>query len=292
MPSNPTLIVFGAGGQLGQALSQVAVPSGWARRELTRADVDVTDRRAVADALTGINSGVVVNAAAYNAVDKAETEPEQAMAINRDGAAIVASEASRRGLLTVHVSTDAVFGDGKRSPYVEDDPVSPLSAYAASKAAGEVEVMGLPGASVLRTAWLFSARGKSFVRTILGLALARDELKVIDDQLGSPTAADQLARTLVRVSANLLDGVEGGLFHAAGSVPSTWFGLASAALAEAASQGAKVARVLPIPASEYPLPARRSPYAVMDSGRLCRVHGVDPMDWRQAMPSVIRQLLS
>lgn len=276
---------------MGQALSPILLPPSWRRLELTRADVDVTDHRAVAEALVGINSGVVINAAAYNAVDQAETEPNRAFAINRDGAGIVAAESSRRGLVTIHISTDAVFDGAKGTPYTEDDPPSPLSVYAASKAAGEAEVRGLPRTCVLRTAWLFSARGKSFVRTILGLGLAREELRVIDDQIGSPTAADQLAVTLIQVARNLLDGGTFGLFHAAGSTPATWFGLASAALAEAAAQGAKVARIRPIPTTEYPLPAKRPPYAVMDSSRLGRIHGSAHMDWRQAMPGVIRRLL-
>jgi dTDP-4-dehydrorhamnose reductase len=291
MANEPLMVVFGADGQLGRALAETPLPAGWRLRGLARGDADITDSARVDEALSGITGGLVVNVAAYTAVDRAESEPAAAFAINRDGAGIVAAAAARRKLPVLHISTDAVFDGSKQSPYVEDDAAAPLSVYSASKLAGEAEVLAHPRSLVLRTAWLFSAQGKSFVRTILGLARQRDELGVVDDQLGSPTPAGGVAAAIMALAPRLRDGDGFGLFHYGGVDAASWYDLAAAVLAEAASQGAKVARLRPIPTSAYPTPARRPAYAVLSSARIEAVHGILPPPWRLALPEVVARLL-
>ncbi len=292
MAAEPVLAVFGTTGQLGRALAETAPPPGWRRLDLGRAQADITDPAAVAAALAGIDCGVVVNAAAYTAVDRAESEPEAAFAVNRDGAGIVAAEAARRGLPLIHVSTDYVLDGAKATDYTEDDPPAPLSVYGASKAAGECAVRSRTAHCVIvRTAWLFGAHGRNFVRTILDLARRRELLTVVDDQVGCPTVAGDLAAAIVALAPRLLDGDGFGLFNCAGAEAASWYGLAQSVLAEAEARGIRVARLQPIPTTAYPLPARRPARSVLCCDRLAAVHGLRLPSWRQALGGVVERLL-
>lgn len=284
------ILLLGKDGQVGWELQRALAPLG----ELiacNRHEADLEQSETLRQLVRNTMPQIVVNAAAYTAVDRAESEPDAAYAINRDGAGIVAEEATRRGLPVIHVSTDSVFSGDKRAPYLETDPPAPLSAYGRSKLAGEERVLACHRSCVVRTAWLFSAQGKSFVRTILGLALDREELRIVHDQTGSPTAAPDLAATLVAMAPRLLDGEGYGLFHCAGDEPATWFELASAAIAEAESQGAKVARLTPITTQDYPLPAPRAAYAVLDSTLIRRTHATPRLSWRSSLPRIVARLL-
>jgi len=297
METTPTLVVFGGGGQLGRALAALPPPLGWRRLDIPRDRADITDAAAVAAALAGIEAGLVVNAAAFTAVDRAEAEAEAAFRVNRDGAANVAAAAAARGLACLHVSTDYVFDGAKRAPYVETDATAPLSVYGASKLAGELAVAQAASRHViLRTSWLFGAEGRNFARTILGLARCRDELGIVDDQLGCPTAAGDLAAAILAMAPRLAEAPAGdpafGLFHCCGDRPVTWYGFAQAVLAEAAALGIKVARLRPITTADYPLPARRPPYSVLSTTRLAAVHGIDGLNWRRAVGEYVPRYLA
>ncbi len=289
----PSLILFGAHGQLGQCLAETALPAGWRLEAVPRARADITDAAAVAAALAACpDGGAVVNAAAYTAVDKAESEPEAAFAINRDGAAHVAAAAAAAGLPLIHISTDYVYDGEKRSPYQEDDAVAPRSVYGASKLAGEQAVRAAtPRHVILRTAWLFSPHGHNFLKTMLRLGQERDRLTVVDDQTGCPTAATDLAAAIAALAPRLAADRGFGTFHYAGDDPVTWCGFARAILAGAARRGRRVAEVAAIPGSAYPTPACRPAYSVLSCRRLLETHGIAPSDWRAALDRHLDRLL-
>ena len=278
----PALVVFGAKGLLGREL---IAPKGW---RLVTPDADITDASRVAAALDGTQTGVVVNAAAYTAVDKAESEPAAAFAVNRDGAGHIAVEAAGRGLAMIHVSTDYVFSGTGDRPLTEDDPVAPLSVYGASKLAGEAAVRTHhPRAVTLRTAWLFGIHGPCFPKTILRHLRAKDHVGVIDDQTGCPTPAAALAAAITRIAQRVHDRPVGdpgfGLFHFAGQPPTTWCGFTQAIADGAAERGIRVGAVRPITTADYPLPAKRPAFAPLDCSRILAIHGLAAPDWRDGL---------
>jgi dTDP-4-dehydrorhamnose reductase len=257
-------LVTGAGGQLGRALLRRL---GGAGVGLPHAELPIEDAAAVARALDAHRPDRVVNAAAYTQVDRAESEPGIAFAANRDGAAHVARACAARGIRLVHLSTDYVF-DGTRPSWREDDPTGPLNVYGRSKLAGEQAVLDAhPGALVVRTSWLFSRDGANFVTTMLRLARQRPVLRVVADQRGCPTHADDLARALLALEAT-------GVVHFAGDGPTTWHGFATAIFAAARLE----VTIEPIATSDYPTPARRPMSSVLDTSR-ARALGVVPAPW-------------
>jgi dTDP-4-dehydrorhamnose reductase len=287
-----TLVVFGANGQLGRCLAETPLPEGWRLIGFGHGAADILDPAAVAAALKGIDQGVVVNAAAYTAVDKAESEPDAAFALNRDGAGIVAAAAATAGLPVIHVSTDYVFDGSKTSPWTEDDPVAPLSVYGASKLAGEIAVRGAnPRHAILRTSWLFSVHGANFLKTMLRLGAERPLLKVVADQHGCPTAAEDLAAIIVAIASHLAEGQGFGTFHCTGDEPTTWCGFAAAIMDSARKRGRQMAEVQPIPTADYPTPAVRPAYSVLSCLRLAEVHGVAAPPWRRAIEHCLDVLL-
>ncbi len=193
-----TLVVLGAGGQVGRELAELARAQGLAVRALARSEVDITDAAAVAEAVRGAD--FVANCAAYTAVDKAETERDRAFAVNATGPGVIARACTEMGAALLHISTDYVFrGDGDR-PWREDDPIAPLSVYGESKAAGEAAVRAaLPRHVILRTAWVFAAHGSNFVRTMLRLGAERPELRIVADQHGGPTPAAAIAAAILAI---------------------------------------------------------------------------------------------
>jgi dTDP-4-dehydrorhamnose reductase len=280
---NTALLVTGAGGQLGADLLRVA---GAAARGLTRAELDVTDPAAVeaavggwaATARPGGRRLVCVNAAAYTAVDAAETDAARAHAVNADGPAHLAACCARHGVLLVHVSTDYVFPGNATRPYPVDAPTGPASVYGASKLAGERAVLSATGqAWVVRTAWVYGQTGGNFVKTIARLERSRPTLSVVDDQRGSPTWSADLARGLVALAGS---DAPFGVYHCTSGGDTTWFGLARAVFEEL---GADPERVGPTSTGAFPRPAPRPAYSVLSTAAWQQA-GLPPLPhWRDAL---------
>ena len=293
----PRLLVLGAGGQVGQEALVAAQAVGVHVVGLDRADLDVTDRSAVRSAVRAFgkagDGGAVLNLAAYTAVDRAEAETEAARAVNRDGAAWVAEACAESGLPLVHVSTDYVFDGTKGAPYMPDDPVAPLGAYGRTKAEGEAAVRDALGRHlIVRTAWVVSARGHNFVRTMHRLAGERERLTVVADQHGHPTPADALAAHLVALAARAGAGeaLPWGTLHLAGTPLATWHEVATAVVDEARRLGpVRVQSVEPIPTSAYPTPAARPPRVELDM-RTAHALGLAPIDWRDGVVRAVAAL--
>ena len=288
----PTLVIFGVRGQLGRAMAALPVPKGWDRLLLARPEVDVTDPLAVDAALEKIAYGVVVNATAYTAVDKAETECELAYAVNRGGARHVALAAARNDLPVVHVSTDFVFDGRKDGPYTEDDPVAPLSIYGASKLAGEQALAGAnPRHVTLRTAWVFSRHGSCFPRAIYNALKSRPEVAVVDDQIGCPTAAEHLAEIITAIAPKLLDRKQEdplfGLYHLAGQPVLSRHDFALAIAAEMKKQGVAAGKVVPRKTDPDAPGAQRPANSALSTDRFTAAFGLGAPDWRAILPDCV-----
>ncbi len=273
------VVVTGGEGQLGRALAREA-PEGWDLRVLPRSRLDVTDPEEVRAVLGSLRPQWVVNAAAYTRVDQAEAEPERAAAVNRDGARHVAEACAAVGARMVQVSTDYVFDGTKGSPYRPDDPPNPVNTYGRTKLEGERAVLDVLGdrACVLRTAWVYSVEGPSFLTTMLRLLPERDELRVVEDQIGTPTSAVSLARAVVRIVERGVAGVH----HWTDAGVASWYDFAVAIAEELHARGRlpRMPRIAPIPTSAYPTPARRPPYSVLDKTTTREALGLEPAHWR------------
>jgi dTDP-4-dehydrorhamnose reductase len=289
------VVVFGADGQVGRELVSQTWPDGLRALGLDRPGVDITDRIAVGRALARLRPPLVVNAAAYTAVDKAEQDSDRAWAANRDGAANLAAACAAQSIPLIHLSTDYVFDGTKAGPYVETDPVSPLGVYGASKQAGEAAIRErLAHHVILRTAWVFGVHGGNFVKTMLRLGAERPELGIVADQRGCPTEAAEIAQAIARIAASLLRGPGPeafGTFHFAGQPPTTWHGFAEAIFRRAAAAGRKVPALRAIATADYPTPARRPANSVLASDKLTRVYGIAPCDWQAALDRVLGRLI-
>jgi dTDP-4-dehydrorhamnose reductase len=257
------LLVTGAAGMLGQDLVAAGRSAGHEVLALARAELDIADRGAVDDAIGAADADVVVNCAAWTNVDGAETSPDDALAINGDGAGNVARAAAAAGAWTIHISSDYVFDGTKRSPYVESDVVGPMSSYGRSKLAGEREVaMEAPDShTIVRSSWLFGAFGPCFPATILRLAGERDELMVVDDQVGCPTFTGHLAAAVVDLAARPARPV--GIVHVAGGGDCSWYEFAREIVARAGVS----CEVRPCSTAQMPRPAKRPAYSVLRSER-------------------------
>lgn len=279
--ANPTRhLVTGAGGMLGADLLRTL--QGREVTALTRAQLDVTDRAAVREAVRGHD--VVINAAAYTKVDDAETHEDEAYAVNALGTQNLAIAAAAEGAKLVTISTDYVFDGAATSPYSEDAPRDPINAYGRTKAAGEEFAIAAhpDGTYVVRTAWLYGADGPNFARTMLRLAESNEILSVVDDQLGQPTWTGDLARQIV----TMLDaGVPAGIYHGTNSGETTWFGFARAVFSAA---GLNPDRVTPTDSSRFVRPAPRPSYSVLGHAAWKAV-GLEPMrDWNEALADAAR----
>jgi dTDP-4-dehydrorhamnose reductase len=283
------ILVIGRSGQLARALAEATWPAGIALASLSRAEIDLARPAGVAAAVAAEKPDLVINAAAYTAVDKAESEPELAFAVNRDGPAALAEACLALGAPLIHVSTDYVFDGAKRGPYVEEDPVHPVSVYGASKEAGESAIRArLPAHVILRTAWVYAPQGQNFVRTMLRLGRERPEIRVVDDQVGCPTAAAELARAVAAAALGLLAGGRGyGTFHFCGAGETSWFGFAQAIFELA---GGPRPRLVPIPTAGYPTPARRPANSVLDSAKFARLYGVTARPWRESLARCLKDI--
>ncbi len=291
----PPILVTGGSGQLASAL---AARGGERIKVVGRPAFDFDRPETIAAVFEAATPWLVVNAAAYTAVDAAETDEAAAYRANRDGPAELARLCAAAGVPLIHVSTDYVYDGDKPAPYVETDPVAPRGVYGASKLAGEQAVLASGAhAIILRTAWVYAATGKNFVRTMLALAQTRDALKVVADQHGCPTSAADLAAAILtiadRIEADRWNDAWSGVFHAAGSGETTWHGLALAVFAAAARHGAKTpTTVAAITTAEYPTPARRPSNSRLDCGRLRRVFGIHLPDWRESVSRTVDEIFA
>lgn len=293
------ILLLGANGQVGQALLQPLAALGdvvAATRDGLLADggaclrVDLADSVSLASGLNTADAALIVNAAAYTAVDRAEDEAQLAERINHHAIAEIASWGAARGARLVHYSTDYVFDGGASEPYREDDATAPLGVYGRTKLAGEDAVRASGCAHlILRTAWVYAARGHNFLNTMLRLGAGRDELGVVADQVGAPTSASLIAAT----TATILGGAHNDTFHLTASGQCNWFEFATAIFAEAQAAGLveRVPRVVPIATADYPTRARRPAYSVLDCTRLERTFGLHLPAWREGLRDVIAERL-
>lgn len=287
-----TVLLLGANGQVGWELQRSLSPLGPVRA-LERAEADLSDHDALIRAVRETAPSMIVNAAAYTAVDRAEEEEEQARAINAGAPAILAGEAKRLGIPLVHYSTDYVFGGAGDHPAREDDPVAPLNAYGRTKLAGEQAIRDSGCAHlILRTSWVYSMRGRNFLLTVKRLAGELDELRIVADQKGAPTwargIAEATALVLARCGAPGDAGVlteKGGLYHLTASGETSWHGFAEAIVdwLRATGQPVKCQRVVAIGTADYPTPAKRPAYSVLDCSRLRKTFGIAMPDWREQL---------
>jgi dTDP-4-dehydrorhamnose reductase len=289
------VLVTGCRGQVGRELMAAPLPAGVSRVGLGHDDLDLTDRDAVRRLVERCRPALIVNAAGYTAVDRAEAEPEAAFAVNAAGPAHLAEAAAAAGSALVHLSTDYVFDGAKAGAYTEDDPVGPLGVYGASKAAGEEAVRArLERHVILRTSWVFSSHGTNFVRTMLRLGRERDRLQMVADQRGCPTAAADIADAIFGIARRLLlerRGDAWGTCHFAGRGPTTWYGFAEAIFERAQAFWGRRPEVVPITTADYPTPARRPAMSVLDCARFEHIFGLPRRPWTEQLDAVLQSLL-
>ena len=289
-----TLLVFGAAGQVGQELMVLAAARNVAARGLTRADADITDRVAIAALVAATRPWLVVNAAAYTAVDRAESEPEHAHAANVEGARNIAAAAAALGAPILHLSTDYVFDGTKQGAYTEDDAIAPLGVYGRTKLAGETAVRAAnPRHVVLRTAWVYGRFGRNFLKTMLHLAATRDRLYVVADQRGCPTATLDIAEAILAVHASLARGEDvSGTFHFAGMGATSWHGFTEAIVAAQAPHTGRRPPVDAIVTADYPTLARRPANSELDSSRFAATFDLRAKPWLERVNEVTGSLLA
>lgn len=280
------LLVFGQTGQVARELQARAGPD-LEIVALGRDRANLEDPAACAEQVAQTGAEAVINAAAYTGVDRAEAEEARATVINGAAPAAMAEAAARRGIPFLHVSTDYVFDGSGGAPFAPGDRPAPVNAYGRSKLAGEEGVRAAGGqAAILRTSWVFSAHGANFVKTMLGLSQTREALSVVDDQIGGPTPADDIAATLITMARAMLAGQGGGTWHFAGAPAISWAGFARETFAQA---GRDVA-VTGIPGSDYPTPAARPLNSRLDCATLETDFGIKPADWKAGLARVIAEL--
>jgi dTDP-4-dehydrorhamnose reductase len=287
------VLVTGREGQLARSLVETA-GAGVQVVAIGRPELDLADANSVAVAVARERPHIVVNAAAYTRVDKAETEPAVAHAVNALGAEHVASACAANAIPIIHISTDYVFEGTKDRPYVEDDPPAPVNVYGRTKLEGERRVAkACERHLILRSAWLHSPWGVNFVKTMLRLAATRPNISVVDDQFGSPTYAPDLAKIVLAAAARVAAdpaGAHWGIYHAAGSGETNWYGFAREVFRRAAEQGLPIADVTAIPASEFPSQARRPANSRLNCDRLRLLVGVELPDWRAGVKDCVARL--
>ena len=286
------LLILGAAGQVGRELGRFSWPADYRLAVFGHDRVDIARREAVAAVVASEAPDIVVNAAAYTAVDRAEIETDRAWAGNCTGPLNLAACCREAAIPLIHISTDYVFDGSKRGAYVEDDPVKPLGAYGWSKEAGERAVRGaLDQHVILRTAWVYCAHGQNFVKTMLRLAAERPVLRVVADQVGSPTSAADIAGAIAALVQQIAGGNRRwGTYHFAGGGAVSWHGFAEAIFALAAPWRGPPPKVEAITTAEFPTPARRPANSVLDCPRIGEAFGIAPRPWREALAEVILEI--
>jgi len=284
------LLIFGTTGQVAIELARNAPLVNATLLALGRDRADLTDPDACAGLIAATDADIIINAAAYTAVDAAEADAATAHLVNADAPGAMARAAAGRGLPFLHISTDYVFDGTSDRPWLEGDMVAPLGVYGASKLDGERQVTAAGGPHViLRTAWVFSAHGKNFVRTMLRLGAERDTLSVVDDQRGGPTPAHEIAKTLLAIACAFHEGRgTSGIFHFAGQPTCTWADFAEAVFATSANP--RKPRITRIPTCAYPTPARRPANSALNCTHLRDTYGIGQPDWRSGLKTVIQEL--
>jgi dTDP-4-dehydrorhamnose reductase len=286
------ILLFGAGGQLGRELTDLAEREGVPLVPLRHAEVDIADEAGVAAALAAHSPSVVVNAAAWTGVDAAESQSEAAYRANAEGPRQLGRAAARAGIPIVHVSTDYVFDGTKAGAYREDDPVAPLGVYGRSKAEGEAALRDAnPAHVIIRTSWVYGVHGANIVKTALRLARERDELRFVSDQLGCPTATADLARAVLAaaIRATSPEPVH-GTFHFAGRGVTSWHGFVDHVVEVQARHTGRRPPVRAIATAEFPTPARRPANSELDSGLFHRSFGIAAEPWQVASARVVEAL--
>lgn len=289
---NPKILIFGHAGQVAWELRRKLACLGQVT-SVGYPEVDFCKPDSIREAVRAEEPSIIVNAAAYTAVDKAEAAPELARAINATAPGVIAEEAKRLGSLLVHYSTDYVYDGSKQGPWVETDAPNPLNVYGKTKLAGDeaIQAVGVDHL-ILRTSWVYGARGSNFLLTMLRLAKERPELRIVDDQRGCPTTSECIAQATANILAQVLapasDGLAGGsgVYHLTNAGETTWFGFAKAFLEKQAT----CPRLIPIPSSEYPVPARRPANSVLSCERLAGTFGVRMPGWEDALEMVLGTL--
>jgi dTDP-4-dehydrorhamnose reductase len=299
------IVVIGRRGQVARSLARVLSPLGEVIC-VGRPEVDLLDVPLLRKVVRDLRPNVLINAAAYTAVDLAESEPEMAMKINAEAPAVMAEEAKQLDAVFVSYSSDFVFDGEKRSPYLETDSTNPLNAYGASKLAGDLAVEAIGGAYLIfRTSWVYSSVGKNFLNTIAKLAIERDELRVVDDQIGAPTWSKDIADATMKIIAQAVMGSQKtgkrlceelgpycGKYNMTSGESISWFGFAVAIIEELAKKrGSKagLARVVPIPSSQYASPARRPLNSRLSNEKLQRTFQISLPHWRESLALMINE---
>jgi dTDP-4-dehydrorhamnose reductase len=287
------ILLVGKNGQVGWELQRTLAPLGDVVA-VDRQGMDLANPDSILSAIRAVRPDLIVNAAAYTAVDKAESEPELAMAINGIAPGIMAEEAKRIGAAMIHYSTDYVFDGGKTAPYKEDDEPNPRNVYGRTKLAGEqaIQAAGIPHL-ILRTSWVYGTRGRNFLLTILRLAGEREELKIVEDQTGAPTSSRMIAEATAQILAqcSLSIAERTGLYHLTAAGQTSWYGFAAAMLEyRAQATGVAGPRLMPIPTSAYPLPATRPQYSVMSNDKLNGTFGVAIPSWQDGLGLCMEEL--
>ena len=287
------VLLIGAKGQVGQEL-QVTLPSLGEVISIGREELDLTNSEKIGQIIREIHPNYLVNASAYTAVDKAETEPDLAYSINATAPKIMAESAEKIQAKFLHISTDYVFDGRKNTPYLETDLTNPLGVYGQSKLRGEEEIKTVNSqAIILRTAWVYGSYGKSnFVKTMLRLGKEREELKVVVDQVGSPTWAKDIATAITHLLINVDNPP--GIYNFTNSGVASWFDLTKAIFEEAKISGIplKIQRVIPITTAEYPTPAVRPAYSVLSGQKISQQLGYIPPYWRDSLKAMLNQIFN
>lgn len=288
------ILLLGAGGQVGREIAARATQYAVPLTALDRTGADITDTDAIERALSAHQPDIVINAAAYTAVDRAESEPELANLINATAPGLIAASCARHGAGLIHISTDYVFDGTKTGAYVESDPIAPLGVYGASKAAGEAAVRAvLDKHLIVRTSWVYGAHGNNFLKTMLRLANERDRLTIVADQRGCPTATRDIAEGLLAAADALKGGTaSAGTYHLAGTGVTTWFDFAREIVSRAARYTGRQPEIVPIAAADYPTPARRPANSELSSELFAEAVGFRAAPWQLRVAEVVDRLVS
>lgn len=286
------ILILGCQGQLGKCLSDQLKTTQYEVIPSTRNEIDISELGSLKEKITAIGPDVIINSAAYTAVDKAESDEDMAYLINHlavENLAVLCADLACR---LIHVSTDYVFDGTSSKPYIENDPTSPQGVYGKSKLKGELAIRS-SGCKflIIRTAWVFSEYGNNFLKTMLRLGSERDAISVVCDQIGSPTYAQDIAKAIVQMLSGLDNMSESGTYHFCGDRQCSWFEFASEIFAQAKLRGIKTPGVLePIDSSEFPTPAKRPVFSVLDSSKIQNEFGIAPSDWRSGITDVLDSL--
>ena len=295
MESGSLILLTGANGQVGHEVSRLAGERCVALAALKRTELDITDAVEVNRVVSHLRPSLLINAAAYTAVDKAEEEEGAAFGVNREGIANLAAACAEKNIPLIHLSTDYIFDGCRQAPYGEDDPPNPTGIYGLSKWQGETVLrQRLARHLILRVSWVFGAHGHNFVKTILRLGRERDALRVVADQHGCPTAAVHIAQTLLDLSTRILGGekIPWGTYHYCGQPATTWYGFAEEIVKQA--QELEIidhpVTLQPISTADYPTPAARPANSVLDCSKITETFGIRPSPWHEGLREILMDM--